>query len=41
VEPQTDKFAVAKYSSQDLAGKQKCKQDLLTASHQDGRREIR
>jgi len=29
--PQTDKFAVAKYSSQDLAGKQKCKQDLLTA----------
>jgi starch synthase len=29
--PQTDKFTVAKYSPQDLAGKQKCKQDLLTA----------
>ncbi len=27
--PQTDKFIAAKYSSQDLAGKQKCKQDLL------------
>jgi len=29
--PQTDKFIVAKYSPQDLSGKQKCKQDLLTA----------
>src|ERR1039457_4589550 len=29
--PQTDKFAVAKYSSQDLSGKAKCKQDLLHA----------
>jgi starch synthase len=29
--PQTDKFAVAKYSVQDLSGKQKCKQDLLNA----------
>jgi starch synthase len=29
--PQTDKFIVAKYSAQDLAAKQKCKQDLLTA----------
>jgi starch synthase len=29
--PQTDKFTVAKYSPQDLTGKQKCKQDLLTA----------
>jgi starch synthase len=29
--PQTDKFAVAKFSSQDLSGKQKCKQDLLRA----------
>src|SRR5271163_2538840 len=28
--PQTDKFVTAKYSGQDLAGKQKCKQDLLT-----------
>jgi starch synthase len=27
--PQTDKFAVAKFSPQDLAGKAKCKQDLL------------
>ena len=27
--PQTDKFTVAKYSPQDLSGKQKCKQDLL------------
>jgi len=27
--PQTDKFIVTKYSSQDLSGKQKCKQDLL------------
>ena len=27
--PQTDKFIVAKYSSQDLSGKLKCKQDLL------------
>ena len=29
--PQTDKFIVAKYSPQDLSGKQKCKQDLLAA----------
>src|SRR5271157_3570469 len=29
--PQTDKFAVAKYSTQDLSGKQQCKQDLLKA----------
>jgi starch synthase len=29
--PQTDKFAVAKYSVQDLSGKPKCKQDLLNA----------
>jgi starch synthase len=29
--PQTDKFAVAKYSAQDLSGKAKCKQDLLQA----------
>ena len=29
--PQTDKFSVAKYSPQDLSGKQKCKQDLLNA----------
>src|SRR5580658_5236596 len=29
--PQTDKFAVAKFSPQDLAGKAKCKQDLLAA----------
>src|SRR6202453_169517 len=29
--PQTDKFAVAKFSPQDLSGKTKCKQDLLTA----------
>jgi starch synthase len=29
--PQTDKFAVAKYSVQDLSAKQKCKQDLLNA----------
>jgi starch synthase len=27
--PQTDKFIVAKYSPQDLSGRQKCKQDLL------------
>ncbi len=27
--PQTDKFIAAKYSPQDLSGKQKCKQDLL------------
>jgi starch synthase len=27
--PQTDKFAVAKFSALDLAGKAKCKQDLL------------
>ncbi|MGA7558333.1 MAG: glycogen synthase GlgA [Terriglobales bacterium] len=29
--PQTDKFIAAKYSSQDLSGKSKCKQDLLQA----------
>jgi starch synthase len=29
--PQTDKFIAAKYSAQDLSGKQKCKQDLLNA----------
>src|SRR6202162_1468936 len=29
--PQADKFIVAKYSPQDLSGKGKCKQDLLTA----------
>src|SRR6202795_3309959 len=29
--PQADKFIVTKYSPQDLAGKAKCKQDLLTA----------
>lgn len=29
--PQADKFTVAKYSAQDLAGKQKCKEDLLQA----------
>jgi starch synthase len=29
--PQTDKFAAAKYSPQDLSGKTKCKQDLLHA----------
>jgi starch synthase len=29
--PQTDKFIVDKYSSQDLSGKAKCKQDLLQA----------
>ncbi len=29
--PQTDKFTLAKYSPQDLAGKSKCKQDLLAA----------
>ena len=29
--PQTDKFIAAKYSPQDLTGKAKCKQDLLTA----------
>ena len=29
--PQTDKFTVAKFSPQDLAGKAKCKQDLLAA----------
>jgi starch synthase len=29
--PQLDKFTVAKYSSQDLSGKAKCKQDLLAA----------
>jgi starch synthase len=29
--PQTDKFTVARYSPQDLSGKAKCKQDLLTA----------
>ncbi len=29
--PQTDKFAVTKYSPQDLGGKRQCKQDLLNA----------
>jgi starch synthase len=29
--PQTDKFIAAKYSPQDLTGKQACKQDLLNA----------
>jgi starch synthase len=29
--PQTDKSTIAKYSPQDLSGKQKCKKDLLTA----------
>ncbi len=29
--PQTDKFIAAKYSPQDMSGKQKCKQDLLSA----------
>src|ERR1700681_3231021 len=29
--PETDKFTAAKYSPQDLSGKAKCKQDLLTA----------
>jgi starch synthase len=29
--PETDKFAVAKFSAQDLSGKAKCKQDLLAA----------
>jgi starch synthase len=29
--PQTDKFAVAKYSPQDLSGKLECKKDLLNA----------
>jgi starch synthase len=29
--PQTDKFTAAKYSPQDLSGKQKCKADLLNA----------
>jgi starch synthase len=29
--PQTDRFAAAKYSPQDLSGKAKCKQDLLAA----------
>jgi len=29
--PETDKFIVAKYSSQDLSGKAKCKQELLSA----------
>ncbi len=29
--PQTDKFTAAKYSPQDLSGKAKCKQDLLSA----------
>ncbi|HTR23236.1 MAG TPA: glycogen synthase GlgA [Terriglobales bacterium] len=29
--PQTDKFIAAKYSAQDLSGKQKCKKDLLNA----------
>jgi len=29
--PQTDKFTIAKYSPQDLSGKEQCKQDLLNA----------
>src|SRR6266446_77215 len=29
--PETDKFVVAKYSAQDLSGKQQCKKDLLDA----------
>jgi len=29
--PEADKFTIAKYSAQDLSGKAKCKQDLLTA----------
>jgi len=29
--PETDKFIVSKYSPQDLSGKTKCKQDLLSA----------
>jgi starch synthase len=29
--PQADKFTTAKYSPQDLSGKAKCKQDILTA----------
>jgi starch synthase len=29
--PETDKFIVARYSTQDLSGKAKCKQDLLEA----------
>jgi starch synthase len=29
--PQSDKFVVAKYSAQDLEGKQQCKKDLLNA----------
>ena len=29
--PETDKFTVARYSSQDLSGKAKCKQELLSA----------
>jgi starch synthase len=29
--PQTDKFTAAKYSPEDLSGKAKCKQDLLSA----------
>jgi starch synthase len=29
--PKTDKFIAAQYSSEDLSGKMKCKQDLLTA----------
>src|ERR1700732_47527 len=29
--PEADRFIVAKYSRQDLSGKAKCKQDLLTA----------
>lgn len=29
--PESDKFAVAKFSAQDLSGKAKCKQDLLAA----------
>jgi len=29
MEPQTDKFTVAKFSPEDRSGKAKCKQDLL------------
>ncbi len=34
--PETDKFIVAQYSPQDLSGKAKCKQDLLTTFGLDG-----
>ena len=36
--PQTDKFAVAKFSPQDLSGKAKCKADLLAAFGSQKRR---